>query len=126
MDGNLALSRALGDRYFKSNPTLPPHKQKVRCLFVFFSSPARGREASTWKLTFACTQVIAVPDITQTDAEEGDLLLLACDGLYEVSIPFSLSLSFRFFLSVLSRIPSIPIPHLAYRYFRTTSSLANR
>jgi len=57
VDGNLNLSRALGDFYLKANRELPPEKQKV----------------------------IAVPD-TKRDTFSGgpqELLVLACDGLFE-------------------------------------------
>jgi len=57
VDGNLNLSRALGDFYLKANFDLPPEKQKV----------------------------IAVPD-TRREAFAGgpqELLVLACDGLFE-------------------------------------------
>lgn len=57
IDGILNLSRALGDYYMKANPSLPADKQKV--------SP--------------------FPDITKQTfrAKEQDLLVLACDGLFE-------------------------------------------
>jgi len=57
VDGNLNLSRALGDFNLKSNTELPAEKQKV----------------------------IAVPDITSTPFRGGpsELLLLGCDGLFE-------------------------------------------
>merc|ERR1719491_828825 len=57
IDGNLNLSRALGDFYLKANGALPPEKQKV----------------------------IAVPD-TKHDTFHGgpqELLVVACDGLFE-------------------------------------------
>ncbi|EPT28413.1 protein phosphatase 2C domain-containing protein [Toxoplasma gondii TgCatPRC2] len=57
VDGVLALSRAFGDSDFKMNPNLPPEEQKV----------------------------IAVPDVRQFYALSSDLLLLACDGVYEPS-----------------------------------------
>lgn len=57
VDGNLNLSRALGDFNLKSNFELPPEKQKVS----------------------------AFPDITRTPFVGGheELLLVACDGLFE-------------------------------------------
>ena len=57
VDGNLNLSRALGDFNLKASAGLPPEKQKV----------------------------IPVPDITKTPFQGGssELLVLACDGLFE-------------------------------------------
>jgi len=57
VDGNLNLSRALGDFDFKSNAALPPWKQKVT----------------------------AFPDSTCTSFRGGsqELLVVACDGLFE-------------------------------------------
>eukprot|EP00930_Biecheleria_cincta_P010900 TRINITY_DN11328_c0_g1_i1.p1 TRINITY_DN11328_c0_g1~~TRINITY_DN11328_c0_g1_i1.p1 ORF type:complete len:436 (-),score=74.17 TRINITY_DN11328_c0_g1_i1:17-1267(-) len=57
VDGNLNLSRALGDFNLKANHDLPPEKQKV----------------------------IAFPDITRTSFIGGpdELLLIGCDGLFE-------------------------------------------
>lgn len=55
VDRQLALSRAMGDWNYKSNPNLKPEDQKV----------------------------IPVPDVTEFEAEEGDILLICCDGLFE-------------------------------------------
>lgn len=57
VDGNLNLSRALGDFHLKDTHTLPPEKQKVS----------------------------AFPDITRTLYQEDsqELLVMACDGLFE-------------------------------------------
>lgn len=55
IDGSLNLSRAFGDFSLKANKTLPADRQKV----------------------------IAVPDVTQTPFEDGDLLVVGCDGLFE-------------------------------------------
>lgn len=57
VDGNLNLSRALGDFNLKATAGLPPEKQKV----------------------------IAVPDVTKTPFQGGssEILVLACDGLFE-------------------------------------------
>jgi serine/threonine protein phosphatase PrpC len=55
VDGSLNLSRAFGDFALKANRDLPYDRQKV----------------------------IAVPDITHTPFEDGDLLLVGCDGLFE-------------------------------------------
>jgi len=55
VDGQLALSRAIGDWNYKDNPNLEPKDQKV----------------------------IPVPDITSFVAKEGDTLLICCDGLFE-------------------------------------------
>lgn len=55
VDGNLAISRAFGDRTFKSNVHLDAYHQKV----------------------------IAVPDVTSALLQPGDFLLLYCDGIVE-------------------------------------------
>eukprot|EP00747_Dinoflagellata_sp_TGD_P167692 gnl/TRDRNA2_/TRDRNA2_192574_c0_seq1.p1 gnl/TRDRNA2_/TRDRNA2_192574_c0~~gnl/TRDRNA2_/TRDRNA2_192574_c0_seq1.p1 ORF type:complete len:491 (-),score=80.15 gnl/TRDRNA2_/TRDRNA2_192574_c0_seq1:39-1511(-) len=57
VDGNLNLSRALGDFHLKANAALPPEKQKVS----------------------------AFADITRTPFHGGpaELLLVGCDGLFE-------------------------------------------
>mmetsp|Transcript_31264 Transcript_31264/g.89668 ORF Transcript_31264/g.89668 Transcript_31264/m.89668 type:complete len:391 (-) Transcript_31264:27-1199(-) len=57
VDGNLAVSRGLGDFDFKDNRSRPASEQKVSC----------------------------APDIYEVaDLQEGALLLLACDGLWDV------------------------------------------
>jgi len=53
--GNLALSRAIGDRSYKIPDSFEPDKK----------------------------QVICIPDYKVMDILEGDILLLACDGIYE-------------------------------------------
>jgi serine/threonine protein phosphatase PrpC len=55
VDGQLAMSRAMGDFPYKSNPELAAHEQKV----------------------------ISVPDIQRTSVQAGDMLLLCCDGIVE-------------------------------------------
>jgi len=57
IDGHLAVSRGLGDFDFKSDPKRPAREQKVSC----------------------------VPDIYEVQGlQTGALLLLACDGLWDV------------------------------------------
>ena len=56
LDGVIAVSRVIGDFQYKSDPSFPPEKQKM----------------------------IAVPDITRLKAKVGDVLVVACDGLFEV------------------------------------------
>ncbi|GAB5359263.1 hypothetical protein AAMO2058_000529400 [Amorphochlora amoebiformis] len=55
VDGQLALSRAIGDWNYKDNANLDPKDQKV----------------------------IPIPDVTKVVANEGDTLLICCDGLFE-------------------------------------------
>jgi len=55
VDGQLAMSRAIGDSKYKDQPQLKPDKQKV----------------------------IAVPDIEFVTVEKGDKLVLYCDGVVE-------------------------------------------
>jgi len=55
VDGQLALSRAMGDWHYKQNGKLKPHEQKV----------------------------VAIPEISRILAAEGDSLLLCCDGIFE-------------------------------------------
>ncbi|SCV01277.1 LANO_0F10990g1_1 [Lachancea nothofagi CBS 11611] len=57
VNGNLALSRAIGDFEFKSNPNLPPHAQIVTC----------------------------VPDVLEhpIDYEDDEFVILACDGIWD-------------------------------------------
>ncbi|SCV04469.1 LAME_0H18690g1_1 [Lachancea meyersii CBS 8951] len=57
VNGNLALSRAIGDFEFKSNPNLPPHAQIVTC----------------------------VPDVVEhsIDYEQDEFVILACDGIWD-------------------------------------------
>jgi protein phosphatase 1B len=57
VDGDLAVSRALGDFQYKNRPDLPADKQKVSCL----------PEIRVWERKL-------------TD----EVLLLACDGLWDV------------------------------------------
>lgn len=57
VNGNLALSRALGDFLFKRNQSLPPEQQIVT----------------------------ALPDVTINDlSEDWNFLVLACDGIWDV------------------------------------------
>jgi len=53
--GCLAVSRAIGDKEFKENDSLPQEEQLV----------------------------IAVPDVSFFTAEAGDMLILCCDGIFE-------------------------------------------
>jgi len=55
VDGQLALSRAMGDWHYKQNGKLKPHQQKV----------------------------VAIPEVSRILAAEGDTLLLCCDGIFE-------------------------------------------
>lgn len=55
VDGQLAMSRAIGDWQYKANPNLTSHMQKVT----------------------------AVPDITKHEIFPGDHLLICCDGIVE-------------------------------------------
>lgn len=57
VDGDLAVSRAFGDGQFKGGDK--PRKQKV----------------------------IAVPDVTVLDLEKNDVIVLACDGVFEGNFP---------------------------------------
>lgn len=57
VDGNLNLSRALGDFNLKSNDSLPPEQQKVSCFPDFMQAPFIGGN--------------------------DELLVVACDGLFE-------------------------------------------
>ena len=55
VDGQLALARAIGDWNYKNDEKKKPLSQKV----------------------------VPKPDVTRAVADEGDILLLCCDGLYE-------------------------------------------
>lgn len=57
VNGNLALSRAIGDFEYKSNPKLLPHEQMVTC----------------------------VPDVIEhkLDFENDEFVILACDGIWD-------------------------------------------
>ena len=55
VDGQLALSRAMGDSQYKMNRDLPADQQKV----------------------------IPVPDISYEKLQPGDFLLVCCDGIFE-------------------------------------------
>lgn len=55
VDGQLALSRAMGDSQYKTNLELPAEAQKV----------------------------IPVPDVTKEKLKAGDFLLVCCDGIFE-------------------------------------------
>ena len=55
VDGQLAVARAIGDSFYKSNPGLAAHQQKVSC----------------------------VPDISFVDLSNQDIIFIACDGLFE-------------------------------------------
>jgi serine/threonine protein phosphatase PrpC len=55
VDGDLSVSRAIGDWQFKTNSKLHLFEQKVSC----------------------------EPDISEVEARPGDWLLLACDGIFE-------------------------------------------
>lgn len=57
VDGDLAVSRAFGDFQYKTRPDLPPEEQKVTCS----------------------------PDLTiHQRTPEDDILILACDGVWDV------------------------------------------
>jgi serine/threonine protein phosphatase PrpC len=65
--GDLAISRAFGDSMFKVNVNKSPIVRKTKTS----SSP------------LANLMMTAEPDITRITAEEGDILLLFCDGIVE-------------------------------------------
>jgi protein phosphatase 2C family protein 2/3 len=72
VNGNLALSRALGDFVFKKNETKPPEEQIVtcECLLLFDNY-----------ITF-----VANPDITTTAlSSDHEFIVLACDGIWYLS-----------------------------------------
>lgn len=56
LDGSLAMSRAFGDMRFKAEKGRAPHAQKV----------------------------IATPEVYELTAEPGDMVVLACDGVFDV------------------------------------------
>jgi serine/threonine protein phosphatase PrpC len=56
VDGILAVSRGFGDFWFKEDKMIPPDEQKV----------------------------IPVPDVFEVDAQIGDMVVLACDGVFDV------------------------------------------
>eukprot|EP00298_Acanthocystis_sp_HF-20_P009510 c18351_g1_i1.p1 GENE.c18351_g1_i1~~c18351_g1_i1.p1 ORF type:complete len:400 (+),score=124.62 c18351_g1_i1:3-1202(+) len=62
LDSCLSLSRAFGDFQFKRNPKIPANRQKV--------SPE--------------------PDVYSWEANEGDIMVLACDGVFDVFDNFEL------------------------------------
>lgn len=71
VDGQLALSRAIGDWNYKLNGKLKPLEQKV----------------------------IAVPEISRALARKGDSLFICCDGLFEkLSVEVRLAPSFCCFI----------------------------
>ena len=72
VDGELALSRALGDFRYKNREDLSFLEQKVNLLLLRLRL----------KLL---PQVICVPDVSShARSEEDEVLLLACDGLFDV------------------------------------------
>lgn len=56
VDGGLACARALGDTNMKADPSRPPERQKIS----------------------------ALPDVYDLACRPGDVLLLACDGVFDV------------------------------------------
>lgn len=76
VNGNLALSRAMGDKEYKRAKKLSSENQQVR------NQPNKKEKWS--KLTFP--QVIAVPDVYKCDLGKEDLLLVGCDGCCLVRI----------------------------------------
>ncbi|KAJ1456658.1 phosphatase 2C-like domain-containing protein [Pelagophyceae sp. CCMP2097] len=61
LDGSLAVSRGLGDFCYKRDAARPPHKQKVSCVPEWY-------------------------DLAHVSprARDGDVLILACDGIFDV------------------------------------------
>lgn len=57
IDGDLAVSRAFGDKDFKQQ----------------------------FNVSYAAQRVIAIPDVTELKWEDGDVLIIACDGVFEGS-----------------------------------------
>ena len=100
VNGNLSLSRAIGDLQYKGNDSLGRHEQVVTVrkfgrvffftfFFPFFFSTSRNHETQltffslSFLLSFPQTQ--AEPDVTKTELSAGDsFLLLACDGIWDV------------------------------------------
>jgi serine/threonine protein phosphatase PrpC len=59
VDGDLAVSRGLGDFSFKNRPDLPPDQQKVTC----------------------CPEILVEPRQSSQD----EFIILACDGIWDVA-----------------------------------------
>ncbi len=81
VNGNLALSRALGDFAFKANTDLPPQEQvrKEESLFVFC-------QMSVFEFCSIPTQIVSgCPDVVERVVDQSwDFVLLACDGIWDV------------------------------------------
>lgn len=79
VNGELAVSRAMGDRPYKRKeaPKEKKGKKAKRQKVATEAAVATGSEDPT---TF---QVIAQPDVTHADLKAGDWLLVACDGIFE-------------------------------------------
>lgn len=73
VNGNLALSRALGDFAFKTNDTMPAEEQVVT------------GEHKKFQKTFHNCKFSAFPDvITDTLTPDHEFIVLACDGIWDV------------------------------------------
>jgi serine/threonine protein phosphatase PrpC len=59
VDGDLAVSRGLGDFSFKNRPDLPPDQQKVTC----------------------CPEILVEP----RQCSQDEFIILACDGIWDVA-----------------------------------------
>lgn len=55
VDGNLNLSRSLGDLQYKKNPALKPEEQKIS----------------------------AMPDVVKVEVKDFDFIVMGCDGIYD-------------------------------------------
>ncbi|EYC24650.1 hypothetical protein Y032_0013g2028 [Ancylostoma ceylanicum] len=80
VNGNLALSRALGDFVFKRNESIPPEEQIVTgCPDNFRSGPKElGLDS--------CVIIMdAYPDvISENITDDHEFIVLACDGIWDV------------------------------------------
>lgn len=70
VDGDLAVSRAFGDKYLKNPPMTEGEAPEAE----------RRRQAFT-------SRVSCCPDVTYLRCRQGDMLLLCCDGVFEGAFP---------------------------------------
>lgn len=85
VDGDLAVSRAFGDFQYKTRPDLPSEEQKVHLAMRYLPC------LSTCKcihllIFYFLVQVSCWPDVEvhERDHEKDDVLILACDGVWDV------------------------------------------
>lgn len=85
VNGNLALSRALGDFIFKRNDHIPPQEQIVTGNEILYKIKMNTKIYLILTFNVKNIACVAFPEVQQFPVtEEWEFVVLACDGIWDV------------------------------------------